>query len=65
MITVHEIEYGLNLLPKGSRRTQLKRSINALMSRYATYIVPVNHEEAQAAATLRAMEKNGQVISFG
>jgi len=57
MITVHEIEYGLNLLPKGSRRSQLERNINSLMLQYAAFIVPVNYEEAEAAAILRAKAK--------
>ena len=54
MITVHEIEYGLNLLPKGGRRSQLEDSISTLMTQYADYIIPINHEEAEAAAVLRA-----------
>ncbi len=53
-ITIHEIEYGLNLLPEGNRRSQLEESIVTLMSQYAAFIIPVNHEEAEAAAVLRA-----------
>lgn len=54
VITVHELEYGLYLLPKGSRRSQLESSINTLMSRFAPFILSVNYEESKAAAVLRA-----------
>ncbi len=53
-ITLHEIEYGLNLLPEGSKRFQLEQSITTLMNQYTAFILPVNHEEAEAAAILRA-----------
>ncbi len=53
-ITIHEIEFGLNLLPEGNKRFQLEQSINALMNQYTAFILPVSHEEAEAAAILRA-----------
>jgi predicted nucleic acid-binding protein len=54
IITVHELNYGLNLLPKGNRRTQLEDSIAMFIEQYAAFIIPVEHKEAQAAALLRA-----------
>lgn len=54
IITVHELNYGLNLLPKGNRRTQLEDSIALFIDQYAAFIIPIEHKEAQAAALLRA-----------
>lgn len=57
MITLHEIEYGLHLLPEGNRRTRLDLNITTLLSRYAPFVLPVNNEEAVAAAELRAIAR--------
>ncbi len=54
IITVHELNYGLNLLPKGNRHTQLEDSIAMFIEQYAAFIIPIEHKEAQAAALLRA-----------
>lgn len=63
IITLHEIEYGLHLLPKGSRRSQLEKTINTLMSQYHDFIIPIQHKEAVTAATLRAEARsNGRSL---
>ena len=54
IITVHELKYGLNLLPKGARRTQLTQSIEHFIEQYAAFILPLNDAEASTAANLRA-----------
>lgn len=54
IITVHELNYGLKLLPQGNRRTQLKTSVTTFTNQYSDFIIPIQHSEAQAAARLRA-----------
>jgi len=54
IITLHELSYGLNLLAKGNRRAQLENSIAVFIDHYATFIIPIEHKESQAAAYLRA-----------
>jgi len=54
IITLHELNYGLNLLPKGKQRSQLEESIALFIDHYATFIIPIDHKESQAAAHLRA-----------
>lgn len=54
IITVHELNYGLELLPEGNRRAQLEATIATFIEQYAAFIIPIEHKEAQAAAILRA-----------
>jgi len=53
MITVHEIEYGLNLLPEGKRRNQLTAMIQQLLLQYDDVIVPIDQRIAHQSARLR------------
>lgn len=63
MITVHELEYGLGLLPEGNRRSQLTETIELLLAQYADYVLPVQYEEAKQATVLRAKAKlNGRIL---
>lgn len=63
IITVHELEYGLSLLPVGSRRSQLAETIQLLLNQYAAFVLPVQQEEAKQAALLRAAAKQqGHVL---
>ena len=55
VIAVHEIEYGIELLPKGQRRAILEAGIaNVLKAGTATLCAGVERAEAQLAARLRA-----------
>lgn len=63
IITVHEIEYGLNLLPAGKRRTHLEQMMETLFERYGQFIIPVDHRVASQAAQLRAYSRQqGQTL---
>ena len=63
IITVHELEYGLSLLPEGNRRSQLAETIQLLLNQYAAFILPIQQEEAKQAALLRAAAKQqGRVL---
>lgn len=62
-ITLHELEYGLALLPEGNRRSTIENTLSGLISRYSDYVIPVQREEAQQAALLRAsMRQSGRVL---
>jgi len=54
IITVHELNYGLKLLPEGKRRSQLEASIENFIEQYANFIIPIEYQEAHVAALLRA-----------
>jgi predicted nucleic acid-binding protein len=63
MITLHEIEYGLNLLPMGKRRSHLEHVMSVLLQKYAAFIIPVDQQVAYQAARLRAMtHHSGRVL---
>jgi predicted nucleic acid-binding protein len=57
IITVHELKYGLNLLPEGNRRLELEATIGAFIDQQARFIIPIQDQEAEAAADLRAMAR--------
>jgi toxin FitB len=62
-ITIHELDYGVALLPLGRRRAALEAILaNALME-YSDRILPITRAEAQAAAALRDRERRrGRVL---
>lgn len=63
IITVHELEYSLNLLPEGNRRSQLVETIQLLLNQYTAFVLPIQQAEAGQAARLRAQAKQqGQII---
>lgn len=53
-IVVHELDYGLNLLPQGQRQAKLSEALSAFMAGYADRILPVERSVAEQAARLRA-----------
>ena len=57
IITLHELNYGLQLLPEGGRRSQLESSITNFIEQYGTFVIPIEHKEAQISAELRAMAR--------
>ena len=62
-VVLHELEYGLGILPSGKRRDDLSQTLANLVSEYGDRIIPLEQAEAQAAATLRAAAKNsGRVL---
>ncbi|MEE9356011.1 MAG: PIN domain-containing protein [Methylococcaceae bacterium] len=63
IISLHELTYGLGLLLKGKRRTELDEKLQELLSEYSDWIIPVNQSEANQAALFRVQAKNqGRVI---
>ncbi|MEE9354001.1 MAG: type II toxin-antitoxin system VapC family toxin [Methylococcaceae bacterium] len=63
IISLHELTYGLELLPKGKRRSELDEKLRQLLSEYNDRIIPINQPEANQAALFRVQAKNkGRVI---
>ncbi|MCP4702601.1 MAG: type II toxin-antitoxin system VapC family toxin [Gammaproteobacteria bacterium] len=64
-ITLHELRYGLDLLPAGRRRNALAKTLQSLLAEYRNCIIPVTQAEAESAAILRAQAKQqGRTINL-
>ncbi len=62
-ITLHELHYGLQLLPEGQRRNTIANKLQSLLTHYNDYIIPVNQAIALQAAVLRADAKQeGRIV---
>lgn len=63
VIALHELEYGLNLLPQGRRREDVGAALSRFVEEYADFILPVGHAEAEEAALLRVKARRaGRVL---
>jgi predicted nucleic acid-binding protein len=63
VISLHEIEYGTALLPKGRRRAELETAMAAVVSAFGNNMLAVSESEARSAASLRAdARKQGRVL---
>ena len=65
-VVLHELDYGLRLLPAGKRRDALTDALAALITGYDDRIIPLERREARAASELRARAKAaGRVLHLG
>lgn len=65
-VVLHELEFGVRCLPPGRRRTRLHEAITALSASFEDRILPVEKDEAEWAARLRATaHRSGRVIHLG
>ena len=63
VITLHELYYGLQLLPEGQRRNTIAGKLQNLFTHYNDYIIPINQPIALQAAVLRADAKQqGRIV---
>ena len=63
IISLHELTYGLGLLPQGNRRSELEEKLLQLLSEYSDLIIPIDQSEAEQAALFRVQAKQqGRVI---
>ena len=53
-MVVHELEFGLRLVPAGRRREQLRADLSRLITGYASRILPIDEAGAVWAARCRA-----------
>ncbi len=54
VVSIHEIEYGIALLPLGQRRSGLEKSMAAVIATFGPRVIPVGANEARRAAHFRA-----------
>ena len=62
-IVIHELDYGLNLLPSGRRYDKLSEAITTFISGYEDRILPVERSVAEQAARLRVKaQRSGRTL---
>ena len=65
-ILIHEVEYGVRLLPQGDRRSQLSRMQAAIISMYDRRILNFDRTAAEWAAEFRASaRRSGHPVDLG
>ena len=52
-VVVHEMEYGIQLLPQGQRRNRLRGMVDGIVASYANRILPLERSGAEWAAIFR------------
>ncbi len=57
-VVVHELEYGLELLPQGRRRDSLRAAIDHILQTYRDRILPLERVGAEWAARYRAQVRS-------
>lgn len=65
-VVLHELDFGVELLPPGRRREGISAALSAFVSEYADRVLPVGRTEAARAAALRARaHRAGRVLDMG
>ena len=65
-IVLHELEFGVRLLPPGRRREDLTAALAAIVSEFEDRILALEHREAAQAAALRAHARlSGRTLRLG
>ena len=65
-LVVHELEYGVQLLPQGRRRDHLQALLTNIISTYADRILALDRPAAESAAHLRAQARRmGRPLDLG
>ncbi len=65
-IVLHELEFGLQMLPPGQRRDGLRSVLSEFISAYEDRILPSERTGAERAAQLRAQaHRSGRVLDLG
>ena len=65
-IVIHEIEYGLRLLPQGQRRDRLYAMQSSIVSLYDDRILPLDRASAEWSAQFRAEARRaGHTLDLG
>ena len=65
-VVLHELEFGLSLLPEGKRRHGLGKRLAEFIIEYQKRILPLGRQEAELAARLRSQaRRSGRVLHLG
>ena len=62
-VVVHEMEYGIQLLPQGRRRNRLREAVDEIISSYNDRILPLERSGSEWAAMYRAQaRRDGRLL---
>ena len=65
-LVLHELEFGLELLPPGQRRDGLRSVLSELIAAYEDRILPLERTGAERATQFRAQaHRSGRVLDLG
>ena len=65
-IILHELEFGLRLLPAGRRRQRLRAVLSKFVTEYQDRFLALERREAEQAAALRAhAQRSGRTVHLG
>ena len=65
-IVVHELEYGVQRMPQGRRRSRLQADLSRLVGGYEDRILPLERRGAELAAQFRAQaQRSGRTLDLG
>ena len=65
-IVLHELDFGIGLLPPGRRRDSIGAILSEFVTEYGDRILPVGYSEAAQAAKFRAqMHSSGRILDLG
>ena len=60
VVIMHELAYGVELLPTGARKRRFAASLDSIRTRFAGRLVPVDEDDARLSGELRArVERRG------
>lgn len=64
-VALHELHFGLQLLPQGRRRDGLESTIAAFIAAYEERVLPLDRDAAEYAADLRAYaHRSGRLLDI-
>ena len=62
-VVVHELEYGIQLLPQGRRRNRLRAMVEGIVSSFSNRILPLERSGSEWAALYRAQaRRDGRLL---
>ena len=62
-VVVHELEYGIQLLPQGQRRNRLRGMVEGIVSSFSDRILPLERTGSEWAALYRAQaRRDGRLL---
>lgn len=65
VIVLHELSFGLALLPAGHRRDELERALSRTVGEYGDRVLAIGRREAVEAGRLRAeTRRSGRILSI-
>ena len=66
VVVLHELEYGMRLLPAGRRRSRMRAVVAGIVATHGDRVLPLGRAAAQRAAWLRARaHRNGRPVQVG